>query len=76
MTERPSPAERKLEEREIQQLRAPFTAEAIKFKLQTGGGTAQAPVKALMVPYIDARLVSQMARPGSACHRREMNSCR
>jgi hypothetical protein len=57
MAERPSPAERKLEEREIQQLRAPFTVEAIKFKLQTGGGTAQQPTKALMVPYIDARLV-------------------
>jgi hypothetical protein len=48
---------RELEIHEIQQLRAPFTADAIRFKVQAGGGTQQQPSKALMVAYIDARLV-------------------
>lgn len=45
------------EQHVLQQLRAPFTPAAVKFKVQTGGGTRQEPSKAMIVHYIDARLV-------------------
>ena len=38
-------------------LRRPFTANAIKFKIQAGGGTETAKKSAVVVSFIDARLV-------------------
>lgn len=38
-------------------LRRPFTANAIKFKIQAGGGTESAKKQAVIVSYLDARLV-------------------
>lgn len=40
----------------LELLRRPFTANAIKFKIQAGGGTKKAKKQALVVAYIDARL--------------------